>query len=106
MAVGTLVVATRRRTVQIRRLDGQPIQVAIITDVDESTTDDPVHHTLRQLVFRRPVHEVVLVRIRDPAGHGQWYAATNASNLTGLGNIKQFADTVGVFASARQRSAR
>jgi hypothetical protein len=106
MAVGRIVVAKRRRTVQIRRLDGQPIQVAIITDVDESTTDGPVHHTLRRHVFRHPVDEVVLVRIRDPAGHGQWYAATNAFTPAGRAHIKRFADTIGVFASAKQRAVR
>ena len=95
---GTIRVHKGPRSVSVVRVDGQPIAVDIVGDagVAEPTTSS---------VFHQPVPELRLLRISDHAGPARWYAVGGSANITGLRNIKQFADTIWIFALAKQRGA-
>jgi hypothetical protein len=98
-----LVISKSRRDVRIGRADGRPIQVVLITDVDERMGHRVVRRTTRQNVFRRSVSELALVRLPARAGLFGGYVVTDAVDVIDTERIKQFADVVGGFAAAKQR---
>jgi hypothetical protein len=99
--VGRLLVSKDRSTVDVRRADGQPFQVVLVTVSDES---DGRRRTTRRNVFGDSVVSVTFCRLRD-----RWEAhcggdVTGRTTAVSARRVKQFADTVGTFAVAKQRS--
>jgi hypothetical protein len=99
---GTIRVRKGPQSVSVVRVDGEPIAVDIVGDAGgPGDQADPTTSS----VFHQPVPELRLLRISDHAGPARWYAVGASANITRRRNIKQFADTIGIFALAKQRGA-
>jgi hypothetical protein len=88
--VGRIRVSKDPGTVTITQVDGAPIQVEIVVDTDQTT---------KSTVFREPVEVLRLTRVADAVG-AIWYM-TGPINVTRPEHLKQFADVIGVFGSAK-----
>ncbi|GAY14557.1 hypothetical protein [Mycobacterium sp. shizuoka-1] len=99
---GALRVRKRPRSVTVDRVDGRPLQVAIVDQRDGLTGSAGQAAPLVSLVFREPVQALELRRCRG-AGRRGWEVATSAA--TDAGQLQQFLDTVGAFGSAKQARA-
>jgi hypothetical protein len=93
LEVGRIRVRKDSSTVTVTRVDGRPMQVEVVVDT---------HQTTKSPVFREPVRVLRLRRLADPAGAG-WYTTTSM-NVARPEHLKQFADIIGVFGSAKQRN--
>jgi len=96
--IGRIRVSKGRRTVTVIRVDGKPLQVDITTDAPAGVQ----HSTTKTRVFCEPVRELRFRRARDRAGRAGWCAEGEFVNVTHQQNVKQFADTIGTFAVAKQ----
>jgi hypothetical protein len=94
--IGRIRVAKGRRTITVIRVDGKPIQVDITTDAQTCTT--------KTRVFCEPVRELRFRRTRDHAGQPSWCAEGENVFIAHQQHVKQFADTIGTFALAKQTS--
>ena len=100
---GMIRVRKRRRTATVKRIDGKPLQVAIVHQPDTSTTA-PAHTLLTVThVFHRPVQTLRLKRRRN-AARDTWGVKVAQANLTDPQHLKRFVDVIGTFGSAKQRS--
>jgi hypothetical protein len=90
LEVGRIRVSKDPSAVTVTQVDGRPMQVEIVIDIDQTTA-----------VFREPVEVLRLERLTDVAG-AMWYA-TGPLNVARTEHLKQFADIIGVFGSAKQR---
>jgi hypothetical protein len=96
LEVGRIRVQKDPNGVTVDQVDGRPIQVEIVVDTEQAT---------RLAVFREPVEALRLERTSDAAGVAVWYAA-GPVNVNRREHLKQFADVIGRFASAKQRTVR
>jgi hypothetical protein len=96
LEVGRIRVVKNPNTVTVTQVDGRPMQVEIVVDTEQAT---------RLAVFREPVEILRLERMTDAAGAAVWYAA-GPVNVNRREHLKQFADVIGRFASAKQRTVR
>lgn len=83
--------------VRVRRIDGKPIQVALITGSAEQIR--------RCNVFRRPIEELLLMRVGVGRGAPGRYRPANGIDATSMQNLKQLADTIATFATAKRRAS-
>lgn len=96
LEVGRIRVVKNPNTVTVTQVDGRPMQVEIVVDTEQAT---------RLTVLREPVVELRLERTTDDAGVAVWYV-TGPVNVNRPEHLKQFADVIGRFASAKQRTVR
>ena len=96
LEVGRIRVVKTPSTVTVRRVDGSPLQVEIV-DADQAT---------RLTVFRQPVEQLRLQRTTDGAGAAPVWYAPGPVNVDRTEHLKQFADIIGRFASAKRRTVR
>lgn len=82
-------VSRSNRTVTVRRVDGQPLQVAVHVN------------GLVAPVFRRSQPELHFMRVGTAVDVG-WCTTVPLSDIADAGLLTQLADTIGVFASAKQ----
>jgi hypothetical protein len=95
LEVGRICVDKTPTTVTVRRVDGSPLQVEIV-DGEQAT---------RLTVFRQPMEQLRLLRTTDRTGAAEWYAP-GPINVDRTEHLKQFADIIGRFASAKRRTVR
>ena len=86
--VGRIRVCKDPGTVTVAQVGGAPMQVEIVADTARATK-----------VFRESVDELRLRRLSDATGRAIWSAAVQ---VTHPDRLKQFADIIGVFGSAKQ----
>lgn len=86
--VGRIRVSRDRDSITVVRVDGRPIQVEVVTD------DAPPAR-----VFGEPVRWVCLVRTLDRLDSARWRSTVGVARV---GALKQFADVLGTFATAKQ----
>jgi hypothetical protein len=96
LEVGRIRVVKDPNAVTVVHVDGRPMQVETVVDSEQAT---------RSAVFREPVEALRLERTTDGAGVAVWYA-TGPVNVDRPEHLKQFADVIGRFASAKQRTVR
>jgi hypothetical protein len=90
------------RTIVVVRVDGRPLQADIIITVcrsDEAGTDD---EWTTAAVFREPVRALRLTGTRDETGQLWWSAPHTRHTVAHHAHLKQLADTIGTFATAKQ----
>lgn len=97
LEVGRIRVVKTPSTLTVKRVDGNPLQVEIIVDGDQAT---------RSTVFRQPVEQLRLQRTGDGAGTTAVWYAPGPINVDRTEHLKQFADIIGRFASAKRRTVR
>ena len=94
LEVRRIRVVKNPNTVTVTPVDGRPVQVEIVLGADQTTA-----------VFREPVEVLRLERTTDGAGVAVWYA-TGPVHVNRPQHLRQFADVIGRFASAKQRTVR
>jgi hypothetical protein len=90
------------RTIVVIRVDGKPLQAGIITTAcssDAAGTDD---EWTTSTVFHEPVRELRLIGTRDETGQLWWSAPHARHTVAHHAHLKQLADTIGTFATAKQ----
>jgi len=89
--VGRIRVSNAAGSITVVRVDGRPIQVEVVTGDGLATR-----------VFCAPVPRVLLVRFVDPTGRARWQPSGAAAQVRRASLLKQFADVLGTFVTAKQ----
>lgn len=92
----TLDVIAEAEAVTVRRQDGQALQVQINGHLSDFEADESLHHP----VFVEPVPEVSFGLLEN----GRWYLTDRSIRVFGAAaRVSVFADTIGYYASQKQR---
>lgn len=97
LPTGRIRICSDCRSVRVHRVDGKPMQVALLSDTGGGPTQCNVFH--------QPVSELVLVEVGGCHGVTGRYRPQNRADVANMSNLQQLAETIAAFATAKHRAA-
>lgn len=97
LPMGRIRICSDCRSVRVHRVDGKPMQVAVLGDTGHSPTQCNVFH--------QPVSELELVDIGCCHGITGRYRPKNGDDVANMSNLQRLAETIAAFAIAKHRAA-
>lgn len=97
LPMGRIRICSHCRSVRVHRVDGKPMQVAVLSDTGGRPTQCNVFH--------QPVSELTLIDIGEYHGVTGRYRPMNRADVANMSNLQRLAETLAAFATAKHRAA-